>query len=230
MPELHPTEVVSISDLQAHPRNYREHPDDQLAHIERSLRDHGFYRNVVVARDNTILAGHGVVEAARRQGATDIPVIRLDLDPDSVEALKVLTGDNHASALAIDDDRMLAEMLREIREDPGNDAGLLGTGFDERQLATFLMVTRQGNEIPNFDAAAEWAGADMPVHDPGAENIMVNIRFTSEEERTALLAHLGVEDRNINRRSGHISFWWPLRDEQQDLASVEVQSGGEDAA
>lgn len=57
--KLYDIEHVDPKRLKPHPRNYRGHPDDQLAHIERSIRDNGVYRNVLVARDYTILAGHG---------------------------------------------------------------------------------------------------------------------------------------------------------------------------
>lgn len=56
--------LVPLSELRPHPRNYRHHPERQLIHIAMSLHQNGFYRNVVAARDGTILAGHGVVLAA----------------------------------------------------------------------------------------------------------------------------------------------------------------------
>lgn len=68
-----------LVDLREHPRNYRKHPASQVAHIAASLTEHGVYRPVVIARDNTILAGHGVVLAARSLGWTEIPVHALDL-------------------------------------------------------------------------------------------------------------------------------------------------------
>jgi hypothetical protein len=58
--------VMKVSALKFHPRNYRRHPQDQLRHISASIRENGFYRNVVVARDGTVLAGQGVVQASRR--------------------------------------------------------------------------------------------------------------------------------------------------------------------
>ncbi len=60
---LHAATVVPIAELKPHPRNYKKHPADQLAHLEASLKQYGQFRNVVVARDSTILAGHGVVAA-----------------------------------------------------------------------------------------------------------------------------------------------------------------------
>lgn len=133
-------ELIDTKDLKPHPRNYQQHPDYQLRHIIKSIETHGFYRNVVVAKDNTILAGHGVVEAATRLGITQIPVHRVDLMPDDTKALQILTGDNEINNLAVVNDRMLTELLKEIALD--DTAGLIGSGFDENQLATLAMITR----------------------------------------------------------------------------------------
>jgi len=129
-----PVLLLPLADLKPHPRNYRTHPEDQLAHLEQSLREHGWFRPIVVANDNTILAGHGIAEAARRLGWTEAPVVRLDLASDSPKALKVLTADNELGRLAIPDDTALASLLREI----DTDLGLLGTGFDDQALRDLL--------------------------------------------------------------------------------------------
>ena len=98
-------------------------------------------------------AGHAVVEACKGLGIEQVPVIRLPLKPDDPRALRVLTGDNEISRGGDVDDRLLAEILREIAHD---EDGLLGTGFDEMQLANLVYVTRAAEEISTFDAAKEW--------------------------------------------------------------------------
>jgi len=115
-----PTRLARLDSLLPHPKNYRLHPDDQLEHIAASIRQHGLYRNVVVARGGVILAGHGVVQAAGRLGLAELPVVDVDLDPDDPRALKILTGDNEIERLK----RMLRE--REAQEraapEPGSPA------------------------------------------------------------------------------------------------------------
>jgi hypothetical protein len=125
--DRHAVETVSIDELRPHPRNYNTHPDTQIEHLSESLREHGLYRNVVVANDGTILAGHGVVEAARSMNAETIDVVRLDIDPDSLEAIKVLVGDNELPRLAVINENMLNEHMQMLREAEA----LLGTGIDE---------------------------------------------------------------------------------------------------
>jgi ParB-like chromosome segregation protein Spo0J len=117
-------EEVALDQLKPHPRNYQEHPDDEIEHIMESIKTHGFYRNIVIAQDGTILAGHGVVIAARRLGYTSIPAIRTNYLYDDTDALKLLIGDNEIRHLAEVDDRALTVLLKELREIDD----LLGTG------------------------------------------------------------------------------------------------------
>ena len=49
-------ETIKLSDLKEHPRNYKTHPEDQLQHIISSIEEDGFYINIVIAKDNTLLA------------------------------------------------------------------------------------------------------------------------------------------------------------------------------
>lgn len=165
IPPPTPTEIMAIADLKPHPKNYREHGPGQIKHIVASIKEHGIYRNVVVAQDGTILAGHGVVKAALAMGRETIPVVRVPLDANSPLALKLLAGDNEISRGAKQDDRMLAGMLDDIRKAMHDDPmALLGTGYDEQQLANLLMVTRNPDEIgEQIDPTEHWTG--MPEYD-----------------------------------------------------------------
>lgn len=209
-------EQVAIDDLRPHPRNYREHPDDQVEHIVQSIEEHGLYRNIVIARDGTILAGHGVVKAAAKMGMESIVVRRLDLDPDEPQALKLLAGDNEIAKLGMIDDRALTEILRELKEADGD--GLLGTGYDEQSLAALVMVTRSATEIADFDAAAEWVG--MPEYDASKRQYTLMMLFVTEADRNEFIR---VKDVTVSlTRSGSPSAWWPSRD-KDDLSSVKWQ-------
>lgn len=181
-------ELVPLSSLRPHPRNYRAHPEDQLDHLAHSLTQFGWYRNIVTARDLTILAGHGIALAATRLGWTEAPIHRLPLDPESAPALKILTADNELGRFAENDDRLLSELLRQVKDE--DLSGLLGTGYDEAMLAGLVMVTRPASEIRDFDAAAEWVG--MPDYVAGHEHHKLIISFPSEEARAELLARIGL--------------------------------------
>lgn len=204
-------ETVLVSKLKPHPKNYRKHPEDQLEHLQKSLEQHGVYRNIAIAKDGTILAGHGVVQAAKKAGMKKIPVIRLDLDPTEPRALKLIAGDNEISNLAEIDDRLLTEMLKEIKECDLD--GLIGTGFNEQQLANLLMVTRPQSEIEDFDAAAEWIG--MPDYESAERNIQLVVNLRNDEDKEELLNLMGVKMTEKTK-----SVWWPPK-ERDDIKSVE---------
>ena len=207
------TERVNIAELKPHPQNYQVHPEDQLAHIMRSIEAHGYYRNVVVARDGTILAGHGIVEASTKMGRTRVPVIRLDLDPDEPRALKVLISDNEINNLAEVDDRLLTELLRDIMA--SDDGGLLGTGFNEEQAAALTMITRHASEIANKDEAAEWLG--MPDYEFTSITDKIIVSFDDPHARYDFAAQLGIDVTDKTK-----SIWWPPKD-KEDPGSIMIE-------
>jgi hypothetical protein len=211
-------EEVELSKLKPHPRNYRVHPESQLEHIEQSIRENGFYRNIVVARDYTILAGHGVTEAATRMKLKKVPVIKLDVGPDEPTALKVLTGDNEISNLVEIDDRELTQMLKDILD---MDGGLLGTGYDEQMLAGLLYVTRPADEIQDFDAAAEWVG--MPEYKSKTIPRMI-ISFRNTDDREKFAKKLEEIGGNVMVTSDKTAWsgWWPEK-KRDDLAAVAIE-------
>jgi len=220
---INETETADPNALKDHLRNYREHPEDQLPHIIKSIQEHGFYKNIVIAEDGTILAGHGVVKAARKMGLKEVPVVRLPLAPDTPLALKVLAGDNEIPHLAEINDRILSEMLKEINDVNLDGDGLLGTGFDEMMLSNLVFVTRPAAEIENFDEAAHWVG--MPDYEPEFQPFKLVISFETEEARLDFLSQ--NEFSHVNRKDElprTIATWWPER-ERIDWRAAKFEVG-----
>lgn len=214
-PQLEP-----IANLRRHPRNYRNHPADQLDHLMESMREHGFYRNVVATADGTILAGHGVVEAAKKLGMSEVRVIKIDISPDSPQALKILTGDNQIAQLAEIDDRALTDILRELSDVDS----LLGTGYDDQMLAALIYTTRPATEIADADEAARVAG--MTEHSMGEKKRTVIVQFLNREDRLAFLQMCECNPDDGNDRPS-LSIWWPNR-ELVDLQNVLVTENDND--
>lgn len=200
-PVVHyPEEVVALDTLRPHPKNYRHHPEDQLAHLRASLLEHGVYRNVVIAADGTLLAGHGVVEAARSLGLTEIAVKRTPYSPDDSAALKILAADNEIPSLAQDDEQQLVELLRVLAEEET----LLGSGFDDASAMRRIVAVDYPEET---DAWNEWR--NMPD-------------YTSENERAAfkVIVHFQSHDDadaffKMIEQPRRASMWWPQDDGKQ---------------
>ena len=211
-------------DLKPHPKNYKQHPDDQIDHIVKSIEQHGFFRNVVVARGNVILAGHGVVAAARRMGLKRIPVVCLDLDPNDVRALKVMASDNEISHLAMVDDRALTGMLKDILKIAGD---LDGTGFNRDRLALLAMATRPPSEVGDVDEALLWLG--MPEYEgPKCERFIIKVNCDSEQDREDLLAKMGATGFGLKSGSSGTTFSlrWPLK-KRETPSGVAFETGDE---
>ena len=204
---------VKVDELSRHPRNYREHPSDQIEHLVKSIEEHGFYRNVVIAKDNVILAGHGVVKAVRKMGMDTIPVIKLGINSDHPKALKILTGDNEIGHLGEIDDRKLTEILKDIKE--LDEDGLMGTGFDDAMLANLVYISRPQSEIETLDEAAEWAG--LPDFEAGKEGLKVVVHFECEKDRLDFAKKMGVVFTDKTK-----FIWYPEK-ERDDVISVRFE-------
>lgn len=67
-----------VGTLATYPHNARTHPKHQIRQIAESIKTFGFTSPVLVDHKNTIVAGHGRVEAARLLGMDQVPTIRLE--------------------------------------------------------------------------------------------------------------------------------------------------------
>lgn len=216
------SEQVDIDTLKPHKENYRQHPDDQLEHICQSIKENGIYRNIIVANDNTILAGHGVVQACKKMGIKKVPVVKVPVSPDSPQAKKILIGDNQISHLAEIDDRLLSDMLKDIKD---NDfTGLLGTGFDENMLAALAMVTRPASEIKDINEAKEWVG--VTDYEEGDGQFRIVIICDSKESGEELLKKLEIS--NVRKGENTWSFRYP-NNKNDDPGALVVEENCETA-
>lgn len=210
------TKTMKAANLKPHPANYNDHPDDQVAEIAESLKQHGQYKNIVVSKDGYVLAGHGVREGALKAGIDMIRVVQVEYDHDHPSAMKILAADNTLSLFAMSNDRALSEILKSIRED--HPEGLLGTGFDDMKLANLVMVTRPVSEISDMDEAAEWIG--MPDFEPAKQHPKLVLNFDDEKQRRKFCEQHKIETGSDDRRTW--STWWPQRD-KNDLKSVRYE-------
>src|SRR5262245_18447689 len=117
---------VPISSLAPAPYNPRVIPDDEMDALMRSISTFGFAEPVVARRgDMLIVGGHQRVEAARRLGMLEVPVVELDLSDEQANSLNVALNRIHGEF----DIPKLAELLASL---PSDLQAL--TGFDDAEL------------------------------------------------------------------------------------------------
>jgi hypothetical protein len=146
---------LPLASLKPHSRNYKKHPATQVDRIAQSLTTFGQPRSIVVWQ-NTILAGHGVVAAAKALGWA---TIRADVLPDDYppeKAQAYVVADNELSRLADPDQVALAALLQEAQ---AFDATLLtAMGYDQKELDELLASVTPagtGDAEPQTDRAEE---------------------------------------------------------------------------
>lgn len=123
-------ETVGLDALRVHPRNPNQ---GDVGAILTSIEDNGWFGAVVAQRSTGyILAGNHRFQAAKLDGADEIPVIWLDVD--DRKATKILLADNRLAELATRDQEALATLLTEL----AHDDDLSGTGYDGDDLDTLL--------------------------------------------------------------------------------------------
>ena len=107
--------MVDIAALTADPANARRHNARNIEAIKTSLSRFGQQKPVVVDGKGQIVAGHGLVEAARELGWKQVTVVRTKLV--GVEAAAFAIADNRTNELSEWDYESLAKSLEGIAKD-----------------------------------------------------------------------------------------------------------------
>lgn len=185
---LKQNKIVPIEKLKPHPRNYRQHPEAQVSKLVSSLVRFGQGRSIVIQdgpQGYLIVAGHGVVEAAKKLQYTELRADILPADWTSEQIEGYLVADNLHSQEAEDDQELLAQILQE-QQDAGFDLASLGT--DDEALRQ--MLENLGDEYLDEESK----GRSTELNEPeGGEvesgyNVLIECENEMEQQRAYELA------------------------------------------
>ena len=154
-------EMVSIGQLLPYARNARTHDDAQVAQIAASIKEFGFNNPILIADDQSIVAGHGRLAAARKLGLTEVPVVRLSHLSDTQRKAYIL-ADNRLALNAGWDNDLLKLELQELEID-GVDLEMLG--FSKEELDGLLNSLEPTEGLTDEDAVPETP--EEPITKPG---------------------------------------------------------------
>ncbi|XVG96403.1 site-specific DNA-methyltransferase [Eubacteriales bacterium KG125] len=142
--------LANVSDLIPYIRNARTHSESQVAQIAASIKEFGFLSPILIAEDNTILAGHGRLAAARKLGLKQVPCVK-ESHLTETQRRAYIIADNKLSLNAGWDEDMLAIELSELQ---GADFDLDLLGFDESELAGIFEEDKEVKD-DDFDVEKE---------------------------------------------------------------------------
>jgi DNA modification methylase len=127
-------ERIGVDALIPYARNSRTHSDAQVAQIAASIREFGFTNPVLIDADNSIIAGHGRVLAARKLRMQDVPAIRLAHLTKAQKRAYVIADNKLALNAGWD-----VELLRlEINDLRGLEFDVALTGFSTEELDALM--------------------------------------------------------------------------------------------
>lgn len=127
---------AKISDLVFDDKNFNKHTEYGMSLIEKSIRNNGAGRSILIDKNNRIIAGNGVTEIAGQIGLEDVQIVetdgtkiiavkRTDIDLDSKQGREMALADNATAAVDLEwDAEAIADVSAEF------DIDVSGWGVD----------------------------------------------------------------------------------------------------
>jgi DNA modification methylase len=153
---------LPIDTLTAYSHNARTHSKQQIRQIAASIRTFGFTNPVLISGDNTMIAGHGRVAAAKLLGMKRVPTIRLeDLTDDQIRAYVI--ADNRLAENSNWDKAILSIELQHLMTLATFDVTI--TGFDVPEID--LIIEEEKEERQDEDDVFKIDETAKSVTQPG---------------------------------------------------------------
>jgi len=123
--------VSNISELRFDDKNFNDHTEYGMSLLEKSLRDFGAGRSILIDKNNNIIAGNGIIEAAGNIGLEDMKIVettgdkivavkRTDIELDSREGRGLAMADNATSSADLSWNKSnIEEVSEKFDIDPG---------------------------------------------------------------------------------------------------------------
>ena len=124
--------MANISDLRFDDKNFNAHTEYGMSLLEKSLRENGAGRSILIDKDNNIIAGNGIIEAAGNIGLEDLQIIetdgtkivavkRTDIALDSKKGREMALADNATAAADLEWDKgNIEEVSEQFGIEPGD--------------------------------------------------------------------------------------------------------------
>lgn len=144
--------TMRIEALKPYERNAKKHGARQIEQLRASLREFGFVAPVLIDEEGNVLAGHGRLEAARAEGMTEVPCVRVS-ELSEAQRRAYILADNRLSELG---DWDMDTLQFEMRELAGMEFDTSLTGFElgEKGVVIFDEI-HSSKSAPALDDVAE---------------------------------------------------------------------------
>ena len=178
----------SIKELKFDDKNFNKHTEFGMSLLEKSLKENGAGRSILIDKDNNIIAGNGIIEAAGQAGFDKVKIVetigdeivavkRMDVSLNSKKGRKMALADNATARadLEWDFDNMMEELTPEEAKEWGVDE--IKTGLDSEKVIENREPTITSSFI-TFDYSDE---IELKITNETAENLMSELIKYREE-------------------------------------------------
>ena len=178
----------NISELKFDDKNFNKHTEYGMSLLEKSLRENGAGRSILIDKDNNIIAGNGIIEAAGQVGLEKVKIVetngdeiiavkRTDISLDSKKGRKMALADNSTARadLEWDFDNIMSELTPEEAKEWGVEE--IKTGLDSEKEIEQREPSITSSFI-TFDYSDE---IELKITNETAENLMSELIKYREE-------------------------------------------------
>lgn len=117
--------MAKINELKFDDKNFNKHTEYGMSLISKSLQELGAGRSILIDKDNNIIAGNGIVEAAGQVGLENVKIVetdgteiiavkRTDMELDSQKGREMALADNATASVDLQWDE---DAIREAFDD-----------------------------------------------------------------------------------------------------------------
>lgn len=152
----------NISDLKFDDKNFNKHTEYGMGLLEKSLRENGAGRSILIDKDNNIIAGNGIIEAAGQAGFEKVKIVettgdeiiavkRMDIALDSQEGRRMALADNATASADLEWDKdLILEESSKWDLDIDTWGSIIGINWDEEEINGIIEDSSEGS-IKDYD-------------------------------------------------------------------------------
>lgn len=189
---------AKVSDLVFDDKNFNKHTEFGMSLLEKSLRNNGAGRSILIDKNNRIIGGNGVIEVAGQIGLDDVQIVesdgtkiiavkRTDIDLDTKQGREMALADNATAAADLEWD---AEAIAEVEDEFEIDASEWGVNLD---LDTYDVASGERDNTKGFrkvtlvftdDEADELEALCSKIDSAHEVAILTALRYYDKENNT----------------------------------------------
>lgn len=166
---------MPLSSVKHHPRNVRQHPEENILAVMSSLETYGQTEPIVVDKKSQVIAGNGRLTAMQRLKWKTVSIVRANhLSDAQAEAYAIM--DNKTTDMSHFDYQALAEVMKDL---DGKKINLDLTGFSQMEREP-LMSTDWGGEVNEEEEVVQAPLARLAFEPDEWELVQIAVAWAKE--------------------------------------------------